>query len=261
MEIAQFINWWHAWGEILFLCLDVVFIILVLIFSKLKNNKVWWWVGAMFLLTALIIPDLVNRKAVNGTLVLLAFISSIIVPILFVFFMIFGNWRNKTEEIQYGNVGMSVGPPISAQPIVDDTLESTVSEKEQEEIGESEKTKIVKRERPVFAWLVGMSGKMTGKSFDVSLEVTSIGRSSQNDIVLDDDSVSKEHSKIKYYPENDAYKLFDLVSTNGTYYKGKRIETPVEIKDGDEIEFGEALFTFKCVNRESKEKEKNQENE
>ena len=69
-------------------------------------------------------------------------------------------------------------------------LEPTMIDKETEEnaeeegFAEEEKTKVIKKTTPAYAWLVGVSRKFNGKKFDVKQEVTSIGRGSTNDIVL-----------------------------------------------------------------------------
>jgi len=268
MEVAQLINWWHLWGEIVLLVLDAACIVLVLVLSKLRNNKVWWWLSPMIVLTLLIIPDLVNKRNVVNTLFWLSFASSIAVLVLFVIYLFLGDWKAKKEEEiaevfpnQFvPNISGSAGGEKTAAEV--ENLSDTVGEVSlSEEPGEEEKTRIVKKTTPVFAWLVGMSGKNKGKDFDLNEDITSIGRSSGNDVIIDDDSVSKEHAKIKYFEDNDKYKLYDLVSTNGTSVNGKQIEIPTEIKDGDEIEFGEAMFVFKSVERRDVKRKEGEGNE
>ena len=112
---------------------------------------------------------------------------------------------------------------------------------------EEEKTRVVKHTTPAYAWLVGISRESNGEKFDVKQGVTSIGRGSTNDVVLGDDSVSKEHAKIKYIEDADTYKIYDLVSTNGTYVNDKKVEAPIELKDGDTITIGEIELLFKRV--------------
>lgn len=113
---------------------------------------------------------------------------------------------------------------------------------------ENDKTKFIKRSLPSFAWLVCTDRKLLGQRFDVHEGVTSIGRGSENDIVLGDDSVSKDHSKVKYFEDRDVYKIYDLVSTNGTFVNDDRIEGTVELKDNDNVMIGEIKFIFKRVN-------------
>lgn len=52
-------------------------------------------------------------------------------------------------------------------------------------------------------------------------ELTRIGRSEDNDIVLDDPRVSSHHAEIRLV--DGVYRLFDLDSTDGTYISGERV--------------------------------------
>ena len=63
----------------------------------------------------------------------------------------------------------------------------------------------------------------------------SIGRSGQNDILLNDSTVSSQHARI--YTYFDASYIEDLNSTNGTYINGKAIQKHL-IKPGDVIRIG-----------------------
>jgi FOG: FHA domain len=78
-------------------------------------------------------------------------------------------------------------------------------------------------------------------SFDL-VEATSIGRSSKNDIVIDDKFVSYEHACINYYKNE--YWLSDLNSTNHTYVNGKNLDGDVPLKDGDVVKIGAVTFKY-----------------
>ena len=71
--------------------------------------------------------------------------------------------------------------------------------------------------------------------------VNSIGRSRDNDIVILDQSLSRQHSKIEVQP--DRIEIFDLQSRNGTFVNGEKIEDAV-LKNGDTIQWGDVLCTF-----------------
>ena len=74
-------------------------------------------------------------------------------------------------------------------------------------------------------------------SFDLTKEVTSVGRVEGNDIVLDHQSVSGSHGELILRGDQDVY-IRDLGSTNGSYIDGKKVaESPVQ--PGEEITFGE----------------------
>ena len=67
--------------------------------------------------------------------------------------------------------------------------------------------------------VVAYQGKLKEYNFDK--DVVSIGAMEDNDVVLDDDTVSRNHCRISL--EGDAYILTDLDSTNGTSINRVRI--------------------------------------
>lgn len=69
-----------------------------------------------------------------------------------------------------------------------------------------------------------------------------IGRSQENDIVLNDDAVSGCHAQIKCERNGDIV-LIDLNSSNGTRVNGNEIKQQI-LKPGDEIEFGSYRLQF-----------------
>ena len=69
-----------------------------------------------------------------------------------------------------------------------------------------------------------------------------IGRGRDNDVILQNDSISTHHAEIHRRREGDFY-IVDLSSTNGVYVNDKEI-TQTEIKHGDMIELGEVRLHF-----------------
>jgi len=59
------------------------------------------------------------------------------------------------------------------------------------------------------------------KAFPLNQAVTSIGRSHDNTIVIDDPRISRHHLEIRVIQES--FMVFDLHSSGGTYVNGKRI--------------------------------------
>ncbi|HZU95213.1 MAG TPA: FHA domain-containing protein [Planctomycetota bacterium] len=75
-------------------------------------------------------------------------------------------------------------------------------------------------------------------------QMITIGRSANNDIVLDDKSVSKVHG---YIVKTDfRYWIHDQPSTNGTFLDGSRVPTTgMPLSDGAKLSFGPRLvFSF-----------------
>ncbi|MEE9554055.1 MAG: SpoIIE family protein phosphatase [candidate division Zixibacteria bacterium] len=70
-----------------------------------------------------------------------------------------------------------------------------------------------------------------------------IGRDLECDLVIEDDTVSRKHAKIEIVNEK-KIKLTDLGSHNGTTVNGKRIESPVSLKQGDIFALGRIELEF-----------------
>ncbi len=70
-----------------------------------------------------------------------------------------------------------------------------------------------------------------------------IGRTLNNQFVVEHPSVSKRHAKIVV--EASDYALHDLGSINGTFVNGRRITT-ARLEDGCEVRFGHASFVYRA---------------
>ncbi|MDH3944707.1 MAG: FHA domain-containing protein [Anaerolineae bacterium] len=77
--------------------------------------------------------------------------------------------------------------------------------------------------------------------FPLENPVTSIGRKLENDLVIQDMLVSREHARISY--EKQKFMLEDLGSTGGTFVNGKRVEKSV-LNQGDVINIANVALTF-----------------
>jgi pSer/pThr/pTyr-binding forkhead associated (FHA) protein len=81
----------------------------------------------------------------------------------------------------------------------------------------------------------GTTGIPVGKAFALS-PVTVIGRSTENEVGLNDSFLSSEHARLEL--RNGSWLLEDLNSTNGTYLNGFEVRSVTEINDGDTIRIG-----------------------
>jgi adenylate cyclase len=70
-----------------------------------------------------------------------------------------------------------------------------------------------------------------------------IGRGSENDLILSDISASRSHAEILFDPEENRLMLRDLGSTNGTFVNRDHVESPRPIKHNDIIRIGESLIS------------------
>ncbi|MFL5943846.1 MAG: FHA domain-containing protein [Gaiellaceae bacterium] len=90
------------------------------------------------------------------------------------------------------------------------------------------------------ALVVRSGGGRTGEIFPASGETT-IGRSPDCGIFLDDVTVSRKHAVLR---ENDgAFMIEDQGSLNGTFVNRKRVES-AQLDDGDEVQIGKYRLTF-----------------
>ena len=76
---------------------------------------------------------------------------------------------------------------------------------------------------------------------------TRIGRRPDNDIVLDDDDVSRYHAVV--IDTGSSFVISDLRSTNGVQVEGRRIRGSATLSDGDHIRIGGCEFTFQISPR------------
>ncbi len=94
--------------------------------------------------------------------------------------------------------------------------------------------------------LIVRTGPNPGMVFELSKEVTLLGRDVTNDIVLGDAEVSRQHARIEHTPGG--HVLEDLGSTNGSFVNGERLMSPRVLNSGDLIGLGENVtLTFEAV--------------
>lgn len=86
--------------------------------------------------------------------------------------------------------------------------------------------------------------------YPLRIGVNTLGRSSDNDIVVDDAYASRRHCAILVH-STEMFELHDTASKNGTYLNGTRLSGPVLLKSGDEIRLSERQFLFLTRSREA----------
>ena len=70
-----------------------------------------------------------------------------------------------------------------------------------------------------------------------------IGRADACHIKLDDTYASNFHARL--YPQNGAWHVEDLGSTNGTYLNRQRVSGAVEVQAGDEVRIGKTTLELR----------------
>lgn len=102
-------------------------------------------------------------------------------------------------------------------------------------------------------YLVAQSGSNLGSAIQLMGEIITIGRSPDNDILIDHPLVSRHHARLDLRART--YILTDLDSTNGTWVNQRRVDAPTPLRVGDWIAFGSGLvFVFStCPSSDTEE--------
>jgi pSer/pThr/pTyr-binding forkhead associated (FHA) protein len=92
------------------------------------------------------------------------------------------------------------------------------------------------------ALVVRSGGGRAGETFLLERHATTIGRTPECDIFLDDVTVSRRHAIVAH--NEGRVEIEDLGSLNGTYLNRRRIESPAPLENGDELQIGKYRLTF-----------------
>ncbi len=82
-------------------------------------------------------------------------------------------------------------------------------------------------------------GPVPGKVYDLVKDVMTIGRDVNNDIVINDAEVSRNHGRLT--SQSGGYLIEDLASTNGTFVNGQRLIGPKLLNPSDVIGLGATI--------------------
>jgi pSer/pThr/pTyr-binding forkhead associated (FHA) protein len=90
--------------------------------------------------------------------------------------------------------------------------------------------------------LIVRSGSQAGAAFSLRNQSTRLGRSTDNEISLDDITVSRRHAIVERHEAG--YAVRDGGSLNGTYVNQQRIDGEVPLHHGDELQVGKFRLVF-----------------
>lgn len=91
------------------------------------------------------------------------------------------------------------------------------------------------------AYLLVRTDGTPAVQFDLGGALITIGRASDNDVILDDPEVSRHHCQLKL--QHGAYSLADLGSRNGSWVNGDQV-TEMALGPGDRIRIGSTEIEF-----------------
>jgi predicted component of type VI protein secretion system len=87
--------------------------------------------------------------------------------------------------------------------------------------------------------LIVRRGPQPNQVYQLTGEVSNVGRDITNNIVINDREVSRHHLRLMRGAEG--YTVEDLGSTNGTFINGKRVTGATPLKNGDMLGLGETV--------------------
>jgi serine/threonine protein kinase len=99
--------------------------------------------------------------------------------------------------------------------------------------------------RPLRCRVTVRNGPMTHHSYVLHQDITTLGRTAGNDVVIQDATVSRHHARL-FFHEGQWY-VEDLQSANGTFVNGTRVHRPMPLQHGDELRMGDDVMTFELV--------------
>ena len=103
-------------------------------------------------------------------------------------------------------------------------------------------TRVIQRAPKSLAMLVDKAHPE--QRYDLSGTVN-IGRAGDNQVSLQDPTVSRHHAWIK--AEGEGFTVFDIGSANGTFVNEEQVEEPRLLESGDIVRFGDVEFIFTKV--------------
>ena len=142
----------------------------------------------------------------------------------------------RMDGIYIMDLESSNGTMVGQQPITPNTWVKilpddvfTIASQKLKVAAEGQKEKAPKSSEPQKEFK-GFKQKIVSKG------AYKIGRLENNDIVLDDPTVTREHAIISY--SQGEFWIEDLGSTNGTLVNGTKLTAPRALQDGDQIQVG-----------------------
>lgn len=104
-------------------------------------------------------------------------------------------------------------------------------------------TVVERRVEGLLGWLIVKHGGRRGHIFSLGKETT-VGRKSAN-ITLNDPKVSRLHAKLAIV--DDHFVIVDVLSENGTFVNGERLQSERMLQENDEVRVGDTVMVLKVL--------------
>ena len=268
----QLVIWWYNWGMFLFAFIDLIVIIWVIYDSSVRDIQATGWRLGVIAPALLLIPAIMWRFAGPATQVNIAnlqepffwigLVGGIIPFIVGVGYMlsITGSQPQAAANVCaiHGQFDARyTSCPVCAAEAQARQVRAAPSGREARTAvdvagpGLNAQTRVgtaaPRRERApkAGALLYVETGTRAGTDYRLNVGTTAIGRAGDSDVLVDDDTVSRQHALIR--EESGRFALHDRGSTDGTYVNGQKLRGPITLQDGDEIGVGNTVFRFKIL--------------
>jgi len=266
----QLVTWWYDWGLFLFAFIDLLIIVWLLYDTSTRGVPATGWKLGAIAPALLLIPAIMFRFAPPDTQVSLANMAEPffwiglvggLVPIIVAVGYILSITGSKAQPAAVANVCPIHGqfdaryttcPTCAAEAQARQASAQTPSG------GREAGTRVGPAAGPVAvpvsrapraakanALLFMEAGIRAGTDYRLNVGTTTIGRASDNDVVVDDDTASRQHAQIR--EDGGRFTLQDRGSLDGTVLNGEKIRGGVTLQDGDQISLGNTVFRFKIL--------------
>ena len=108
----------------------------------------------------------------------------------------------------------------------------------------SDETVIIRKTPPSFAYLFWLDGVRRGDHVMLKPDGTTLGRSGEAEVPMDDPTVSDEHARIRL--EGGTWYVYDLASVNSVLVGGEPV-TRHALADNDRLQIGMTNLVFRLV--------------
>ena len=90
------------------------------------------------------------------------------------------------------------------------------------------------------AYLIMINGRTVGRMHKLGAGTSTLGRSPEVEVLIEDEGVSRHHARIEVTGEG--YVLADNNSTNGIFVNGEKVARQL-LQDGDKVQIGYFVLT------------------
>jgi hypothetical protein len=166
-----------------------------------------------------------------------------------------GKWQDMPDSVRKNHFqeqllegSMFVNPPLPGSPHPPQAPSSPTRAipPNQRPVIDGQATPTKQLSQKVWGQMVVISGAKQGVIFPLRSESTTIGRASDNDIVLQDSTVSGHHVRIEKHQQNVV--ITDLNSSNGTFVEGEQVQQS-QLTGGEVILIGNTQLRFEHLQK------------